>query len=122
MNEILLSNLTNVGFAVLLFIISYIANISLSLFYNVKINNEGFDKTKLITGLIKMFSVALGVALLAITITLLPIFLNHIGINIQEGFIESFSIITIISLFVNSIYKYIKEAYETLNNILNQKK
>ena len=118
MKEILITNLTNIGFAMALLSIAYVSNICFSLYYNIKISKESFDFNKLLNGVIKLIALCAGIATLAFVITLLPIYLTNIGIPIEEEFGNTFSIIAIISLFVQSIYKYIREAYETLSNIL----
>ena len=44
----LLENLTNIGWAMLIFLCAYLANVAFSLWYNIKIRKEDFDREKLI--------------------------------------------------------------------------
>lgn len=42
----LLENLTNIGWAMLVFLCAYLANVAFSLWYNIKIRKEDFDREK----------------------------------------------------------------------------
>ncbi|MGN1124583.1 MAG: hypothetical protein ACI4SM_00200 [Candidatus Gastranaerophilaceae bacterium] len=119
MIDLLITNLTHIGIAVGLFAIAYFANICFSIYYNIKILQQDFDITKLRNGILKSIAICLGISALTIVITLLPTFLEVMGIALPEDFISSFNIIAIIGAFSNSIYKYIKEAFVTLQDILN---
>lgn len=119
MLDIFMSNLSNVGIAVGLFIISYVANICFSIYYNTKILQQNFDKQKIINSILKLIAMSLGLIALTTVITFLPNYLTLMGLEIPQDFTESFGIITIITLFVSGIYKYIKEAFTTFQNILN---
>lgn len=119
MFETLLTNLTYIGIAMGLLAIAYISNIFFSLFYNIKITKENFDKQKLIDGVLKVIVLCLGTATLSCVVTLLPIFAQYVGITLADEFIDTFNILAIISLFISSIFKYTKEAYDTFKNILN---
>ena len=118
MIDLLITNLTHIGIAVGLFAIAYFANICFSIYYNIKILQQDFDIIKLRNGILKLIAICLGISALTIVITLLPIFLEVMGMTLSEDFISSFNIIAIIGAFSNSIYKYIKEACATLQNIL----
>ena len=50
---------------------------------------------------------------MVVSITLVPVFLNYVGLVIPEEFIELFSILAIVALFTKSIYIYVKQAYDT---------
>ena len=118
MIDLLITNLTHIGIAVGLFAIAYFANICFSIYYNIKILQQDFDIIKLRNGILKLIAICLGISALTIVITLLPIFLEVMGMTLSEDFISSFNIIAIIGAFSNSIYKYIKEAFAKLQNIL----
>ena len=122
MEEVLVTNLTNIGFAMALLAIAYLSNICFSLYYNIKISKESFDYSKLLNGVLKLIALCAGIATLAFVITLLPVYLTNIGIPIEEEFSSTFSVIAIIGLFVQSIYKYVRESYETLTQILSTNK
>ena len=119
MYVLLSTNLINIGFAMGLLAIAYLSNMCFSLYYNIKIVEESFNWTKLFNGILKLIAVCIGIAALSCVITLLPLYLQYVGIALAEEFIDTFNILAVITLFVNSIYKYSKEAYETLKNILS---
>ena len=116
MLDIFISNLSDVSIAVGLFVASYIANMCFSIYYNTKILQQEFDKQKIINSVLKM--IAMSVGLVALT-TVLPNYLTMIGLEISPEFTESFNIIAIVSLFIGGVYKYIKEAFKTFQQILN---
>lgn len=47
MLETILHNLTNIGWAMLIFLCAYLSNVSFSLYYNIKVLLEPFSKEKL---------------------------------------------------------------------------
>ena len=115
MLDIFISNLSDVSIAVGLFVASYIANMCFSIYYNTKILQQEFDKQKIINSVLKMIAMSVGLVALTTVITFLPNYLTMIGLEITE----SFNIIAIVSLFIGGVYKYIKEAFKTFQQILN---
>lgn len=69
----LLENLTNIGWAMLIFLCAYLANVAFSLWYNIKIRKEDFDREKLIASGLKILVFVVGLTLLCTAITALPI-------------------------------------------------
>jgi amino acid transporter len=118
-NEIL-SNLTLIGYAALVFALAYCSNMCFSLWYNTKILNEEFSWARLKTGILKVVSVLLGIVLLCSAITLLPYVLTQIGLDISETVENIVDIVTIVGAVVLTSTKYIKESYETFIAILNK--
>lgn len=119
MKELLITNLVNIGLAGGLLALAYISNICFSLWYNIKGLRQAFDKTKFINGLLKLLAVIGGLGCLAIVVTFLPIFINYIGIAIDQTLIDYFNIIAILGLFIGTIIKYSTEGFDTLKKILN---
>ena len=94
----LLENLTNIGWAMLIFLCAYLANVAFSLWYNIKIRKEDFDRKKLIASGLKILVFIVGLTLLCTAITALPIIIGAV-------------------LLVSC--KYIKEAFTKFVAILN---
>ena len=86
MIDLLITNLTHIGIAVGLFAIAYFANICFSIYYNIKILQQDFDIIKLRNGILKLIAICLGISALTIVITLLPIFLEVMGMTLSEDF------------------------------------
>lgn len=119
MLNLILSNLCNVGIAVALLIVAWLANFALSLYYNITLLKENWDRKKFLVGAGKLLSVCIGIALLTVAITALPEFFTRMGIEFPAGATDTVNIIVLITMFAVTAYKYITDAIETLKNILN---
>lgn len=117
----ILNNLINIGWAMLIFLAAYLSNVSFSMFYNIKIQLQPFDRDKLITSALKVGSVIVGLTLLCVSITTLPLFAGQVGWTIPEEYTEIFTDIVIIGAVLLVSCKYIKEAYTKFNAILQAK-
>lgn len=115
----LLNNLMNIGFAMLIFLCAYLANIAFSLWYNIKILNQKFDKGKIYASGLKILVFVVGLTLLCIAITALPIFANQVGWEIPDEYADVFANIVIIAAVLLVSSKYIKGAYSKFIAILN---
>ena len=121
MNELLqvvLTNLMDVCIGVLLFVMAYVSNMALSLYYNIKVLNQPFDKNKLIDSGLKVVAFGVGTALLCVCITTIPAFANHVGFVIPEEYSTVFQDLAILSVFIISSCKYLLEAYTKFSAIL----
>lgn len=99
--------------------LAWLANFAASVYYNVNILDQKFDKARIINGLFKLVALCVGIASFVVVITAIPILLNHMDILITEEFADIFSIVTIIGVFVTKgIFPYCKQAYETFTNII----
>lgn len=122
MLELLLTNLIYICIAMAIFAIFWLSNFSYSLFYNIKLLKEPYDKEKLKDGILKVIVVAIGTALYAIGVTLLIAFLNYINIPIDETYLEFLNVLAIVGIFAKASYGYAKQANETLSGIVDFKK
>ena len=115
-------NLTYVGIGACLFLVSYLSNMTFSLYYNIKILSQQFDKNKIINSAFRVASVTVGLALLCISITTIPEFATYVGLKIPTEYTEIFSNLAILTLFVTSSCKYVAEAYNKFKKILETSK
>lgn len=115
-------NLTYVGIGACLFLVSYLSNMTFSLYYNIKILSQQFDKNKIINSAFRVASVTVGLALLCIAITTIPEFATYVGLKIPTEYTEIFSNLAILTLFVTSSCKYVAEAYNKFKKILETSK
>lgn len=120
-NELLL-NLTYVAIGAGLFLVSYLSNMSFSLYYNIKILMQEFDKNKIINSALRVASIIVGLALLCIAITTIPQFATYVGLKIPTEYIDIFSNLAILTLFITSACKYVAEAYGKFKKILETSK
>lgn len=121
MLESLMQNLINIGWAMLIFLAAYLANVAFSLWYNIKIQHEAFDKDKLIASGLKIATFVVGLTLLCTAITGLPLFATQVGWAIPEEYSDLFADLVIIGAVLLVSCKYIKEAYMKFTAILNAK-
>ena len=114
----ILTNLTYVGIGAALFLAAYLSNMAFSLYYNIKILSEKFDKDKIIDSCLKVSAIIVGLVLLCISITSLPTFVDYVGLTIPQEYADIFSNLAILGLFVTSACKYVFEAYSKFKKIL----
>ena len=117
-----LENLTITSEAMVLFIVAYLANIMFSLYYNVTLVGQEFDRTRLIKSFIKAIIFALGLTMLILVITGLPVFMNAMGLNLPQEYQEVFNNLVIIITITSVTIKYTLESFEKFRNILGFKK
>lgn len=117
-----LYNLVNIGWAMLIFLCAYLSNMAFSLYYNIKILLEPFDKQKVINSGLKVAAFVIGLTLLCLAITTLPLFANMVGWAIPAEYADIFSDIVIIGAVLMVSCKYIAEAFTKFKAILDFKK
>ena len=119
MYQAVITNLVTIGWAMLIFLSAYLANVTFSLWYNIKIQKEQFSREKLITGGLKVLTFIVGLTLLCIAVTTLPLFANEVGWAIPAEYTDLFADLVIIGAVLLVSCKYIKEAFTKFTAILN---
>lgn len=115
----ILENLISVGWSMLIFLAAYLANVTFSLWYNIKLQKESFDRTKLIASAIKIATFVIGLVLLCVSVTTLPLFANEVGWTVPQEYSDIFADLVIIGAVLLVSCKYIKEAFGKFTAILN---
>ena len=118
MLDIILQNLINTGIGMLLFVGAYASNMAFSLWYNIKMLNQEFEKEKLINSGIKIAVFGVGTTLLVMVVTTLPLFADKVGFAIPAEYEEIFSNLVIVAVFLTSACRYAFEAYNKLKLVL----
>jgi hypothetical protein len=116
--QTVLTNLTDVGIGVLLFVMAYVSNMALGLYYNIKVLNQPFDVKKLIDSALKIAAFGIGTGLLCVCLTTIPAFATHVGFVIPDEYSTVFQDLAILSVFIISSCKYLLEAYNKFAKIL----
>lgn len=116
--NIVLFNLQNAGIGLLLFILAYASNMCFSIYYNIKMLNQEFDKQRIIDSGFKILTFGLGTILLVVAITSLPLFATQVGYVIPSEYEELLSNLTILAVFIIATCKYGLEALTKLRLIL----
>lgn len=119
MYQAVIANLVTIGWAMLIFLAAYLANVTFSLWYNIKLQKEQFSREKLITSGLKILTFIVGLTLLCISVTTLPLFANEVGWEIPEEYSDLFADLVIIGAVLLVSCKYIKEAFTKFAAILN---
>lgn len=112
-------NLENVGIGLAIFVIAYLANMCFGLFYNIKMLGENFDKSRIGNGILKAIVFVIGMALITIGVTGLPVFAEVAGFTIPDEYVEVFSVAVIVGMPLYGAVKYIKQAHDKMQNIFN---
>ena len=94
------------------------SNICLGAWRSVKIEGYDFDWKLVGQSLIKFIVLGVGIGLLSIVISTLPIYMVYVGIDIAEETMQVLDSIVIITAFVVATTKYVKDAYTKLKDIL----
>ena len=115
---IVVDNLEKVGIGALLFLGAYMSNVCLGAWRSVKIEGYDFDWKLIGQSLVKFAVLGLGIGLLSIVVSILPVYMTYVGIVIEEETMAVLDSIVIITAFVVACTKYIKDAYGKLKEIL----
>lgn len=121
MFEAVLMNLINIGWAMLIFLAAYLSNVAFSLYYNIKILLQPFDRNKAINSGLKIAAFVVGLTLLCVAITTLPLFANQVGWVIPEEYADIFTDLVILGAVLMVSCKYILESFTKFKAILDHK-
>ena len=116
--QIVIENLEKVGIGALLFLGAYMSNVCLGAWRSVKIEGYDFDWKLIGQSLVKFIVLGLGIGLLSIVVSILPVYMTYVGIVIEDETMAVLDSIVIITAFVAACAKYIKDAYVKLKEIL----
>lgn len=105
-----------------LFLTSYLSNMCFSIYYNIKILGQTFTLTKIIDSGFKVLTFGIGTFLLCIATVGIPYFANATGIELPQEYVEVFSTLAIVGVFLICSCKYVLEAYSKFKLILDQGK
>lgn len=110
------------GIGLILFVISYTSNMCFSIYYNIKILGQTFNKQKIYDSGFKILTFGIGTLLMTIATVGIPQFAAITGIELPQEYVEVFSTLAISAVFIICSCKYILEAYEKFKKILEQGK
>ena len=113
----ILKNLQDTGLALTLFVLAYGANTVLGLYYNIGQMGEVFDKRRFINGMKKALVIIIGLALLIVCMTTLPLYAEAVGWEIPAP--EAITSFVIISAVLTVTVRYVVESVEKVHKILN---
>lgn len=118
---IALSNLQAalVGFSI--FGMAYVSNISFSLYYNIKIAGETFQKQKIVNSMYKILAFGFGTLLLVLATSLIIPWASVNNLPIPAEYSTVISTVATLGVCLSGALKYIMEAFNKMKNILTIK-
>ena len=116
--QIVIENLEKVGIGALLFLGAYMSNVCLGAWRSVKIEGYDFDWKLIGQSLVKFAVLGLGIGLLSIVVSILPVYMTYVGVVIEDETMAVLDSIVIITAFVVACGRYVKDAYSKLKEIL----
>lgn len=114
----ILMNLEQVGIGALLFLVAYVSNILLGAWRNVNINGDNFNWSKIGQSALKFVVLGLGIGLLSTVVSVLPVFITYIGIEIAPETLASIDAIVIVGAFTTATLRYVVDCIEKLKEVL----
>lgn len=119
--EQLISDLTSVCYAYLVFALAYLANILFSLYYNIKLKGYDFNKYLLWDSARKAILFIVATLILVFAVNAATRYLAAYIPQLNEEVKNAVSITMVVSTIGRAALKYIIEAYQTFANILDGK-
>lgn len=119
--KLALDNLEIAGVGFAIFAMAYISNMSFSLYYNIKINQEVFSKEKLLNSVFKILAFAGGTIFLILATSLIVPWASNNGLAIPVEYSEVISTIATLGVCLSGALKYIMEAFNKMKKILTVK-
>jgi len=117
--ELIEKNLINVGWAMAIFLTAYLSNMCFSLYLNIGLLKQSFDKEKFLKSVIKAAVFIAGLALLTTSVTVIPQFAELMSWTIPTEFTEIFSGIVIVATLLYVTCRYAVEAFQKFKAILD---
>ena len=114
-------DLLNIGYAYIVFLLAYVANILFSLYYNVKINGEDFNKYTLFTSLKKAVVFLVATIALVIAVDIAILYFSIYVPELSETIKDTLTVFMVTSTIGRAAIKYIFEAYNTFVHVLSEK-
>ena len=115
----ILENLKNTAFAMLIFVGAYVANMLFSLWFNIKLLNQKFEPSRIKESALKIATFVVGLILLVTIVTAIPLFCEYVGLDLPEEYIEVFTNLAIIGITIYVSISYAKEAFDKFKAILH---
>lgn len=116
--DVIIINLEKIGFGMLLFLMAYISNMGLGAWKNVKIEGYDFDWLAIGQSCIKFIVLVLSIALLSMTISIIPTYATYVGIEIGVETLETIDAIVIIGAFLTATVRYVTDAITKIKDVL----
>lgn len=121
MNDIMnlvIMNLEKVSIGIAIFALAYVSNIFLGVWRNVRIDGMNFDWKLLAESVLKFVVLGLGIAILSVTVSILPQYAAFVGLEIASETMEIIDSVVIVGAFLYATIRYVVDAIGKLKQIL----
>lgn len=119
--ETLRLDLIIVGFAYIVFMLGYLANMLFSLYDNMQIKGQAFNKEIMKTSIKKAVTLVLATFALVVAVDVAMIFLSAYVPELADKAKDTVTVLMVVGTIGRAALKYIVEAYNTFANVLNGK-
>lgn len=119
MVDYILGNLIKVAIGAALFCGAYVANMGLGAWRNVKLNGHDFDWRYMLESVAKFVVLALSISVLTIVVTVIPMYVNYVGIELSEEVLKTISSLVIIGSFLIATIQYVRDGIQKVRDILS---
>ena len=116
--NLVLMNMEKIGIGVALFLSAYISNMGLGAWKNIKIEGDIFDWSLIVSSIYKFVVLIVSIALLSIVVSIIPVYITYVGVEISQEVLETIDALVIISAFLTATLRYIGDAIDKLKTIL----
>lgn len=116
--EIYTADVLNVLYAYGVFVLVYVANILFSLYLNIEVLNETFDKYRIGQSIKKAVVLVVATLMLVIAIDTVLLYFNSYVPELSEELQATVTVATVILTIGRAALKYLIEAYSTFKKIL----
>lgn len=119
--ELLKMDLLSVSYAYMVFALAFTANILFSLYYNIKVDGQDFNKYLLWSSIKKAFVFIVATFMLVVAVDAIVLFFALYAPEMSDSVQQAVSVLMVVSTIGRAALKYIIEAYNTFVNVLNGK-
>ena len=118
MLDFILANLEKIGIGAALFLGSYLANMGLGAWKNVKIEGYDFDGKLILQSVVKFIILIVSLGILSVVVSIIPGYITYVGIEISAEVMETIDSLVIVGAFLTATIRYIGDAISKLKTIL----
>lgn len=108
----------NAGIGIGIFLLAYISNVCFSLYYNIKILGQAFNKEQIWNSILKVITFIIGCSCLIVVVTGLPIFANQMGLPLPDEFVNNLTMVSVIGFPMYGAVKYAMMAFQEMKEVL----
>lgn len=118
--NLVMDNLTMVMGGIGIFVLFWLCNFVTSIYANVNILKEMFEWKRMFGGIIKMIFICLGTGLFTVGVSVLPSYMQWVGLTIPQEYVDVISVLTVIIVYIGASLYYAKQFVVSLKDIFSK--